>query len=57
MLGFIKIYRFLKIYNYGELLRFLESYERFMEIFRFIKIYLRFLMIIHTICFRSHDVT
>ena len=59
-LGFIEIYRFLKIYNYEDLSRFLESYERFMEIFkifRAIKIYLKFLMIIHTICFRSHDVT
>ena len=27
-------YRFLKIYNYEDLSRFLESYERFMEIFR-----------------------
>ena len=33
-LGFIEIYRFLKIYNYEDLSRFLESYERFMKIFR-----------------------
>ena len=38
-LGFIEIYRFLKIYDYEDFSRFFESYERFMEIFRFMKIF------------------
>ena len=56
-LGFIEIYRFLKIYNYKDLSRFLESYERFIEIFRFLDIYNEIFDDYSYDLFISHDVT